>query len=107
MRIAPSGGQRDHGKPGLLQAYGEMVGMQGEQPVKLCFRVFKGPDQKGTGRACAVPAHDCGTVTCSTYKIYRGRSPRHIARLALKKLDTPSMRSSVGRHAWRQRKRLE
>jgi hypothetical protein len=75
MRIAPFGGQRDHEKPGLRQAYGEMVGMQGEQPVKLCFQVFKGPDQKGTGRAYAVPAHDCGTVTCSIYKIYRGKSP--------------------------------
>lgn len=90
--ITPPGGQRTHGKPGLLEAYGEMVGMQGEKAVKLCLEYLSRDRIKGHWPCVCGSGARLRNCHIRHVQDLQGKVPRRIARLALKRLENPTMR---------------
>lgn len=84
-------GERAHGVPGLIEAYGDMLEMEGESAIRQCLEYLSKEEVKGHW-ACP-----CGSGKrirhCHREHLrnLRSRIPRHIARLALKRLTKPVM----------------
>jgi len=89
---SPPWGERSHGVPGLIEAYGDMVGMQGASAVKRCFEYLSRDRIKGHWMC------PCGTnrrvrdCHIEHLRELKHKIPRYIAVLALKRLKNPVIR---------------
>jgi hypothetical protein len=89
---SPPWGERSHGVLGLIEAYGEMVGMSDPRAVWRCL-VYLSRDALKGHWACPCGGlrrlRDCHI---EHLRYLRKKIPRYIAKLALKRLRNPLMR---------------
>lgn len=85
-------GERKHGVPGLLQAYGDLVGFSEENAIRECLDYLSKDKLKGHWRCpCGsnLRLRDCHL---SYLRDLRTKVPQYIAKLALKRLRNPVVR---------------
>lgn len=84
-------GERAHGRSGLLQAYGDLVGFSGEAAIKECLVYLSKEKLKGHWR-CPCGSNrrlrDCHFTQLRDLRI---KIPRYVAQLAVKRLQNPSV----------------
>jgi hypothetical protein len=90
--ITPPQGQRSHHVAGLIESYGDMVGVKGKKAVTTCLDYLSKKKVKGHWPCycgSGLPLRNCHV---EHLRSLQGKIPRHIAELALKRLATPTMR---------------
>ena len=90
--LTPPQGQRSHHVAGLIEAYGDMVGMHGEIVVRKCLDYVSKKKFKGHWICfcgSGLPLRSCHV---EHLRHLQRKIPRHVAELALKRLANPTMR---------------
>ena len=90
--IAPQWGQRSHGIPGLIEAYGEMVGMEGEKPTRKTLSYLSKKKIKGHWPCVCDSGRLLRDCHFEHLRRLQAKIPRHIVLLAQKRLADPFMR---------------
>jgi hypothetical protein len=87
-------GERDHGIPGLIQAYGEIVGTSDDTTVRRYLSVLSMDALKGHFECPCGSAKRLRNCHLEEVKLLHERIPPRIARQALRRLDELSKRQS-------------
>jgi hypothetical protein len=85
-------GERSHGVPGLIEAYEDMVGIQGERPVRKCLEYLSKKKTKGHWPCFCGSNIQLRNCHAEHLRALQQKIPRRVARLALKRLASPLMR---------------
>jgi len=83
---------RSHGVPGLLEAYGDMVGMEGESAIRRCLEYLSKEQVKGHWPCPCGSGERIRHCHLTHIRELQSKIPRDIAQLALKRLDKPIIR---------------
>ena len=89
---APPWKDRSHGVPGLLEAYGDMVGMEGESGIRCCLEYLSKEQVKGHWPCPCGSGERIRHCHLAHIRELQSKIPRHIALLALKRLEKPVIR---------------
>ncbi len=89
---SPPWKDRSHGVPGLLEAYSDMVGMEGESAVRCCLEYLSKEQIKGHWPCPCSSGKITRKCHAKHMQDLRSRIPRHIALLALMRLRNPMIR---------------
>jgi hypothetical protein len=84
---------RPHGLPGLIEAYGNMVGFREESSIRRCLEYLSRHDFKGHWKCpcgSGMRIRECNHL--EQMRKVKGKVPRHIAKLALRRLQKPVIR---------------
>lgn len=90
--MTPHWGQRSHDAAGLMEAYGEMTGLQGEKPIRGCLEYLAKKKVKGHWTCFCGSGRRLRDCHASHVRDLQLKIPRHIAQLALRRLANPLMR---------------
>jgi len=83
---------RSHGIVGLIESYGEMIGLEGESAIRCCLEYLSKEQLKGHWTCYCGSAKRIRNCHLEELRALRLRIPQHIAHLALTRLDNPTMR---------------
>jgi hypothetical protein len=89
---SPPWKDRAHGLPGLLEAYGDMVGMEGESAVRCCMEYLSKEQIKGHWPCPCGSGKRTRDCHFTHMRELKSKVPRHIAQLALMRLSNPTIR---------------
>lgn len=89
---SPPWKDHSHGVPGLLEAYGEMIGMKGEQAIKCCLEYLSKEGIKGHWLCYCGSGERLRNCHIERMRDLGRRIPPYIARLAVRRLDNPTIR---------------
>jgi hypothetical protein len=89
---SPPWKDRSHGAPGLFEAYGDMVGMQGKEAISGCLIILSKKTFKGHWICPCGSAQKIRHCHLQHLQNLRLKIPRHVARLALRRLENPLIR---------------
>jgi hypothetical protein len=89
---SPPWKERSHGVPGLIEAYGDLVGMQDEQAIRSCLVLLSKDTIKGHWECPCGSGQRLRHCHLQHVRDLTLKIPRHIARLALRRLENPIMR---------------
>jgi len=90
--LTPHWNQRSHHVAGLIEAYGDMVGMHGEKTVRQCLDYLSKEKFKGHWACVCGSGRRLRDCHIEYLRNLQQKIPRHIAQLALKRLANPLMR---------------
>ncbi len=83
---------RSHGVAGLIESYGDMLGLEGESAISCCLEYLSKEQIKGHWTCYCGSAKRIRNCHLEELRALRLRISEHIARLALKRLANPIMR---------------
>jgi hypothetical protein len=89
---SPPWKDRAHNVPGLIEAYGEMVGMEDEGTIRRCLGVLSKETIKGHWECPCGSGQRIRHCHLKHLRDLALRIPRHIAKLALRRLENPLIR---------------
>lgn len=89
---APPWKDRSHGAPGLVEAYGDMLEMEGESAIRCCLDYLSKEQVKGHWPCPCGSGERIRHCHLAHIRELQSKIPRHIAQLALKRLEKPVVR---------------
>jgi hypothetical protein len=90
--LSPPWKDRAHGVPGLLEAYGDMVGMEDESPVRRCLEYLSKEQIKGHWPCPCGSGKRTRDCHLTHMRELKSKIPGYIAQLALMRLANPTIR---------------
>jgi hypothetical protein len=89
---SPPWGERSHGVPGLIEAYGEMLGVQGEATIRRSLVYLSRERLKGHWTCPCGSQRRMRDCHLEKFRKLKNKIPSRLAKLALKRLQNPTVK---------------